>query len=43
MPTMNDGEIIDEMIRIIETDGELLTDEQAIKKIVWLLKGEGKL
>ena len=40
---MNDGEIIDEMIKIIETDGELLTDEQAIKKIVWLLKGEAKL
>lgn len=41
--TMNDGEIIDEMVRIIETDGELLTDEQAINKIARLLKREGKI
>ena len=40
---MNDGEIIDEMVRIIETDGELLTDEQAINKIARLLKRENKL
>ena len=40
---MTDGEIIDEMIKIIETDGELLTDEQAINKIARLLKGEKRL
>ena len=40
---MNDGEIIDEMIKLIETDGEILTDEQVIAKIARLLKREGKI
>lgn len=43
MLTVNDGEIIDAMVSIIETDGELLTDEQAINKIARLLKREGKI
>ena len=43
MLTMNDGEIIDEMIKLIETDGQILTDEQVIDKIARLLKREGKL
>lgn len=41
--TMNDGEIIDEMIGLIETDGQILTDEQVIDKIARLLKRENKL
>jgi hypothetical protein len=43
VPAMNDGEIIDEMIRLIETDGQILTDEQVIDKIARLLKRENKL
>ena len=39
MPT--NGEIIDQIQEWLNTDGELLSDEQVIENIRELLKGEG--
>ena len=40
--TMKDGELLDEIMQVINTDGELRTDGEVLEIIAGILKREGK-